>query len=587
MKLQGTFQQLCVLFDRTDRLQAAGLLVMMIGGAALEMLAVSMLAPLIESLASPEVRPSTLIARALHNVLQTSSHGSFVFSLLTLLVVLYIVKNLFFAVLFYLQNRFGFAKQNKLSERLFSLYLRLPYTFHLQRNTADLLRNLTHETDQVVWTVVLPALTILTEALIASGLALLLFYTNPQAACVILTVFGLIGFIYYRLFRDRQERWGETRMRHDGLRIRAIHEALHGLKEIKVLGRQAYFLRDYAQHNRQRASAHSKQNLVLSSNLLLLEVLGVSSLLILVGLHLAQGRTFETILPLMGLFAGAAFRLIPASNRIINSFQQIRYAGPIIQTLCDELSRSAEPLPAIRQSTPFQKDIHLEALSYAYPGARGQVFSELSMTISRGEMIGLIGASGVGKTTLIELLLGILTPTHGHIRVDGQDVQDNLGAWQRQIGYIAQNVHLMDGSIRQNVAFAIHADEIDEGRVVAALKDAQLAAFVQALPRGLDTPIGELGKQLSGGQRQRIGIARALYHDPAFLILDEATSSLDQETEAEVMQAIERLAGNKTMLVISHRLQSILACHRVYELGPQGLQEIDRQMLTQRTMARS
>lgn len=582
MKPEGTFRQLCVLFDRADRLQAVGLLLMMIVGATLEMLAVSMLAPLIESLASPDAGPTTPIARALRDMLGAPTHGAFVFGLLTLLVGVYIVKNLFFAGLFYLQNRFGFAKQNKLSERLFSLYLRLPYTFHLQRNTAELLRNLTHETDQVVWTVVLPALTILTELLIAAGLGLLLFYTNLQAAVVILTVFGCIGFAYYRLFRDRQTHWGETRMRHDGLRIRAIHEALHGLKEVKILGRHEYFLRDYAQHNRQRAAAHSKQNLVLSSNLLLLEVLGVSSLLILVGLHLAQGKTFETILPMMGLFAGAAFRLIPASNRIINSFQQIRYAGPIIQTLCSELSQPVEDLPAVGKAMPFRSDIRLQSLSYAYPGTRTAVFSDLSMHISHGEMIGLIGPSGAGKTTLIELLLGILTPTAGQIRMDDRDIHDNLPAWQGQIGYIPQNVHLMDGSIRQNVAFAIHEDEIDEARVRSALRDAQLETLLSSLPRGLDTPIGELGKQLSGGQRQRLGIARALYHDPAFLILDEATSSLDQETESEVMQAIEGLAGSKTLLVISHRLQSILGCSRIYELGQGGLQEIDRQTLAQR-----
>lgn len=564
----GLFVQLRVLFDREDSVRAAGLLILMVIGAALEMIAVGMMFPLVEALSKSGGEPTMPLAAILYQWLAPSSHARFVFWLLALLVAFYVVKNLFYVLLFYLQNRFGFRVQGKLSYRLFAHYLHLPYIFHLQRNTADLLRNLTHETDQIVWVAVIPGLTLVTESLVAMGLVALLFYSNFQAALVISSIFSIAGFLYYRFFSDSLERWGKARIHHDALRMRSIHEGLGGLKELKVLGRSSFFLDAYARHNQQRARFSARYNLVLNSNLLLLEVLGVSSLLILVGLHLAEGKPFETILPMMGVFAGAAFRLIPATNRIINNFQQVQYTGPVLHNLYAELAQAREPLPVADGGGPLalHREIRLDGLSFRYAPDRPETLREVTMCIQRGETVGLIGTSGTGKTTLVDLLLGILPPDAGSIRVDNRDIGECLDAWQRMIGYIPQSIYLADGTIRQNVAFAIPEEQIDDSRVLTSLAEAQLADFVASLPAGIHTPVGELGKRMSGGQRQRIGIARALYHNPQVLILDEATSSLDMVTEDAIINTIRGMHRHKTILIITHRMSALRSCDRVFRL---------------------
>jgi ATP-binding cassette, subfamily B, bacterial PglK len=569
------------MLDGEDLRQAASLLILMILGAALEMFAVAMIFPLISSLSNPGGVPTMPVAAAIYNLTASQGQAAYVFSLLAFMVLFYIAKNLFFTMLIYRQTRFGFQVQGKISTRLFAHYLNQPYTFHLQRNTAELLRNLTSEGDQIVWSVLIPTLTLITEALIAGGLLLLLLYVSFQAAVVISLLFGVTGVAYFWLFRDNLRRWGIARMHHDAMRIRAVHEGLGGLKELIVLGRSGFFLDSYAEHNRLRGRVASRQNLMQNTNLLLLEVLGVASLLILVGLNLVQGNEFSTILPMMGIFAAAAFRLIPATNRIIGTFQLVQYSAPVIRTLYTELSLPVSPRAAPDSPADFDhwETIGVEQGSFRYSEIGHWILRDISLTIERGDLIGFIGPSGVGKTTLVDVFLAILPLSSGRITVDGKDVADHVDEWQRQVGYIPQSNYLIDSSIRSNVAFGIRDADIDDGMVAQALGDAQLLEFVNALPLGMDTPIGEIGSRLSGGQRQRIGIARALYHDPSILVLDEATSSLDEATESDVMTALGALAKKKTILVVSHRLKSIRACDRVYELRAGRLEEMVKERI--------
>ena len=573
--------QLRFMLDREDLRQAGGLLLLMILGAALEMFAVAMIFPLIQSLASPGGIPSMPVAAAIYTLTASQGQSAYVLSLLAFMVLFYIAKNLFFTMLIYRQNRFGFRIQSKISTRLFARYLSLPYTFHLQRNTAELLRNLTSEGDQIVWNVLIPTLTLITETLIAGGLLLLLLYVSFQAAMVISLLFGVTGACSFWLFRDSLRRWGTARMHHDAMRIRAVHEGLGGLKELIVLGRGQFFLDSFAEHNLERGRVASRQSLAQNSNLLLLEVLGVASLLILVGLNVVQGHEFSTILPMMGIFAAAAFRLIPATNRIIGTFQLVQYSSPVIRTMYTELSLPVSPRAA--QKDPVDLDhwasIDIERASFRYSETGHWILRDVSLTVRRGDLIGFIGPSGVGKTTLVDVFLAILPLSSGRITVDGQDVADHVGAWQQQVGYIPQTNYLIDSSIRSNVAFGIKDADIDDRIVERALGDAQLLEFVDALPLGIHTPIGEIGSRLSGGQRQRIGIARALYHDPSILVLDEATSSLDEATESDVMTALGALAKKKTILVVSHRLKSIRACDRVYELRAGRLEEMSKERI--------
>jgi ABC-type multidrug transport system fused ATPase/permease subunit len=298
-----------------------------------------------------------------------------------------------------------------------------------------------------------------------------------------------------------------------------------------------------------------------------LELLAVSGLAILVISMLAQSRALEAVLPALGLFAAVAFRLMPSVNRLLGAVQTLRYGMPVIDTLWEEF-RFAVPEVTVTQRSvvPFRGTLELNHITYTYPGVAEPVLKDISLAIQRGESVGFIGASGAGKSTLVDILLGLLAPEIGEVRVDGNDIKANLRNWQDQIGYVPQSIFLTDDTLRRNVAFGLPDKQIDNAAVQRAIRAAQLDEFVDSLPDGLETVVGERGIRLSGGQRQRIGIARSIYHDPAVLVLDEATSSLDTETERGVMQAIMALQGSKTVLIIAHRLSTVEHCNRLYRL---------------------
>ena len=282
---------------------------------------------------------------------------------------------------------------------------------------------------------------------------------------------------------------------------------------------------------------------------------------------LVQGRALEAVLPTLGLFAAAAFRLMPSVSRVLSAVQSLRYGLPVIDILIEELKLATPEIAGTYSpATPFHAVLELRHVTYAYPGAAESALKDISLTIRHGESIGFIGTSGAGKSTLVDILLGLLTPDTGEVRMDGSDIQSNLRNWQNQIGYVPQSIFLTDDTLRRNVGFGLANEQIDDAAVQRAIQAAQLEEFVNSLPGGLDTLVGERGIRLSGGQRQRIGIARALYHDPAVLVLDEATSALDTATERDVMQAVRALQGSKTILIVAHRLSTMAHCNWLYRL---------------------
>jgi ABC-type multidrug transport system fused ATPase/permease subunit len=298
-----------------------------------------------------------------------------------------------------------------------------------------------------------------------------------------------------------------------------------------------------------------------------LEVLAVSGLAILVISMLAQNRSLEAVLPTLGLFAAAAFRLMPSVSRILGAVQALRYGMSMIDVLHAELSlKIPETTGKQKPSAPFHSNMELSHVSYTYPAAASAALKDISLLIKRGESVGFIGVSGAGKSTLVDIILGLLTPDQGDVRVDAKDIQQNLRNWQDQIGYVPQSIYLTDDTLRRNIAFGLPDEQIDDAAVKRAIQSAQLVGFVNSLPEGLMTMVGERGIRISGGQRQRIGIARALYHDPAVLLLDEATSSLDTATELGVMQAVKALQGSKTILIVAHRLSTVEHCDSLFKM---------------------
>jgi ABC-type multidrug transport system fused ATPase/permease subunit len=369
-----------------------------------------------------------------------------------------------------------------------------------------------------------------------------------------------VGF--HLLVRRNVGRYGLLQQNAQALRIKSISQGLGGIEEIKVLGREAYFVSEFAKHER-TFSEVSRYAMVLNQMpRLFMETVAFSALFLAVAGVLLSGGRAADLLPTLALFAVAAMRLMPSVNRIQSAITRISYYRPSIGVVCTDARREQQEGAGEPESSDIQfaHEITLRDISYIYPGASSPSLQGINLTIPKGASVAVVGASGAGKTTLADIILGLLKPSSGQILVDGEDVDRSLASWQRHLAYIPQTIFLSDDSIRRNVAFGIEDDEIDDDRVWSALELAQLKAHVEAMPCQLDTVVGERGVSLSGGQRQRVGIARALYNNPDVLILDEATSALDADTERAISQSIDALAGSKTLIVIAHRLSTIEKC---------------------------
>ena len=564
----STAQKIWGLLTSAERRKAVVLLGLMLIGMVLETIGIGLAIPALALLTQSDFARNYPALRPTLQSLGNPSQQTLVIGGMLILVGVYLIKALFLAFLAWRQTRFAFGVQVQLSQRLFTIYLRQPYTFHLQRNSAQLIRNVTNEASLLIGNGILPGMMLLTESLVLLGLCSLLLVVEPLGTLIVVSVLGTAGWWFHCLTRRHIARWGQTRQYHEGLRIQHLQQGLGSAKDVKLLGREANFLEQYRLHNAQSARMAQLHSTLQLLPRLWLELLAVSGLTVLVISMLAQGRALETVLPTLGLFAVAAFRLMPSVNRILSALQSLRYALPIIDTLRTELNLVTPETTTVRDPVvPFHTALKLSQITYTYPGAAEPALKDISLIIPRGESVGFIGASGTGKSTLVDILLGLLTPDTGTVQVDGKDIQANLRNWQDQIGYVPQSIFLTDDTLRRNVAFGLANEQIDDVAVHRAIQAAQLDEFVASLPGGLETLVGERGVRLSGGQRQRIGIARALYHDPAVLVLDEATSALDTATEKGVMQAVTALQGTKTIIIVAHRLSTIEHCNRLYQLG--------------------
>ena len=483
-----------------------------------------------------------------------------------ILAGVYAAKTGFLGFLAWRQARFVCGMTVSLSERLFAGYLRQPYAFHLRRNSAQLIRIVIGQVGEVTGTIQ-QSLSLTSEALVVFGVCALLLSVEPVGAMVVLLVLGLAGWAFYSLVRGHLLRWGEAFTVHEGLRIQRLQEGLGGVKDIKILGRETHFLAQYRKESVGSARLHQYLTTMSAIPRLWLELLAVCGLAGVVVTLIMLEKPLNTLPITLGLFAAAAFRLMPSANRVMACVQGLRFASPVIDRIDSEL-QLAEAIPATRsgQPLPFKNALTLNGICFQYAAAAAPVLRGVNLSIPRGTAVGFVGTTGVGKSTLVDVILGLLTPVSGVVQVDGTDIQENLRDWQGQIGYVPQSVFLTDDTLGRNIAFGLPNEQIDAAAVRNAVKAAQLTEFVKDLPEGLDTMVGERGVRLSGGQRQRIGIARALYRNPAVLVLDEATSSLDTPTESDVLEAVRALHGEKTILVVAHRLSTVAYCDRLFRV---------------------
>ena len=482
------------------------------------------------------------------------------------LAVIYVLKSAFLYFSANVQRKFIYRASGRLSQEAFETYLTQPYAFHLERNSATLIRNV-ENARLIIGGGLDPFLVLVTDGLVAFGLFLLLLIVEPIGTLSVLLIFGLSAFVFQLSTRARILEWGSSRKFHAAKVLQHLQQGLGGAKDIKILGREEQFLEDHFDHLTASLDVDRRYVMLQALPRLFFESVAVVGLAVLVVVMVASGDDISAILPTLGLFAATAFRVMPSISRIIASIQTIGYNRAFIRTVYSDLQLERGFDVSDAPYLPFVNEISLREVTFAYANTARRALDSVSLEVRRGDAVGIIGASGAGKSTLVDIFLGLLEPSTGSVMIDGRDIRENIRGWQRHIGYVPQSIYLIDESVRMNVAFGIQNDAIDDAAVDRALRAAQLDEFVSTLPDGVNTLVGERGVRLSGGQRQRIGIARALYHDPDVLVLDEATSSLDTNTEQGVMAAVRELLGMKTIIIIAHRLTTVGYCSRVYKMS--------------------
>jgi ATP-binding cassette, subfamily B, bacterial PglK len=563
----STARKIYGLLTPAERRSGAVLLALMVAGMGLEMLGVGVVLPAIVLMVESDVASAYPTVRPWLARIGNPTQVQLVAGGMIVLVVIYLIRGLFLGFLIVRQMRFAFGAQADLSNRLFGVYLRQPYAFHLQRNSAQLIVNLTSEIRLFTFTAMLPLMVLLTEGLVLAGIIALLLILEPAATLLMVTTLGAAAWCFDRLIRMRIARAAIARQHHDGQRLQHLQQGLGGVKAVKLHGREREFLSRHDVHNVRSARALQVQQTLQQLPRLWLEFSGAIALACVVVASLWQGRSVDTLVPALGLFSAAGLRLMPSVHRLMGSAQYLRSSLPVINALHAELQL---PVPAERPepAAPWRlrSRITVDNVTFSYASTPTSALQNISFEVQKNECIGLIGPSGSGKSTLVDVILGLLEPDEGRILVDDHDIATCTRAWQNQIGYVPQVIFLTDDTIRRNVAFGVPDDRIDDAAVARAIQSAQLQALIADLPAGVNTMVGEDGVRLSGGQRQRIGIARALYHDPSVLVLDEATSSLDTQTERDVMESVRALQGHKTILIVAHRLSTVERCDRLYYL---------------------
>lgn len=570
--MKSYFSKFLYLFNRREKLQIFILFILILVGALLETFVVGIFYPFISILKKPEIIQDYKVLRWIYYTIGVGSSREFLIWTAVGLIIIYLLKNTYLVLLTYTQFKFMFNKQIAFSHRLFNFYLHQPYTFYLQRNTAEILQKINVVVPLMFNGFMLQAMMLFVEIITTIFILCLLVLLKPLPSILAIGMLGTATFVFYQITRKKTGEFGKLRQHHCEQMMQWVNQGLGGIKEIKILGREAFFASTYDKNCKVYARAERFINMISQLQRPFLETMCIMSMLLITLLMIiTQNKDLQTIIPTLSLFTVAAFRIIPSLGRIFTASTVIRYNSYSFDTIYNDLIIFDKHIVSTKSEVikqwldiSFDKTIELRDVCYQYPNAKKPSLNCVSLTIPKHCSIGFVGPTGAGKTTIVDIIVGLLEPTHGEVQVDGKNIKNDLSSWQRQIGYIPQNVYLSDDTIRRNIAFGLPDDQIVEDQIWSALESAQLKVFIDSLSDKLDTFVGERGIRLSGGQRQRIGIARALYHNPEVLAMDEGTASLDNETEWEIMEAVKRLSGEKTVIIIAHRLSTVKNCDRLY-----------------------
>lgn len=566
----NVYKRLKQLLNKKQKKKMMGLIVLIFIGGLLETLGVSIILPLVSAVVSPDTIMNNSYVKQVFEMLGMGTPDStlFVKLMLAMTIAIFIIKNAYLLLLYYIQSRFVSRTEAYTSIRLLNEYLNRPYEYYLGADVNAMFQTINKDIPHV-FELLQEVMKLMTEVAVSICLCLLLFAVDfKMTLSIALALLIMVVFIIFVL-KPRLGKLGQGRVQQLVKTMKWMQQGIFGIKDVKVAAKEKHFLKSFADAYNRLAEITRQYAVFNNAPKLVIETVCMVGLLGYMLVCVLRGEDMVNMLPQLTAFALAAVRLMPSVNRISTHLSTIAYYESSLNFVCDNLNiASLEEASFDDHSLVMDmKDaIKLEGITYAYPNTERKIFDNADMNIPVGASVGVIGPSGAGKTTIIDILLGLLKPSDGKVTCDGIDIEDNYAAWLHNLGYIAQNIYMLDTTIRENVAFGVAPEKVDEERIWEVLGQAQMEEYVRNLPEGLDTVIGDRGVRISGGQRQRIGIARALYHNPELLVFDEATSALDNDTEAAIMDAINSLKGTKTMVIIAHRLKTIENCDIVYKV---------------------
>ena len=575
MSSENTLNKVVQLLSQKQRQRFYFIMMFLFFGMILEAFGIGIILPVLNIIVSPESLKQNMLLHNLFISLNIIDEQQIIVFSLSVMVGIYFFKSLYLVGLSYYQNRYISFISSDISNRLFKSYLNQDFMFHNNRNSAELIKMFQIEINMVTQ-LLLSGLILITEIALTVAIVSTLLFVEPLGTIFIIVFFLIFGSIFYYFSRNKSIAWGIIRQQADNNIAKLITEGLNGFSEVYLLGKKHFFQNKLVEYNKTKARVNSNQLTLGQIPRYYLEFVSIISLVGFIFLMIINDKNISEIISIGGVFIAATFRVLPSVNRIIGSLQQIKYYRSSVDLVNRDLKLNSLPIEEEnnKREITFKDKLALNKISFSYSKTDSLIFEDLDFELKTGEVVGIIGPSGVGKSTFTNIIVGFLHSFEGDFKVDGALIdRSNSTQWRKKLGYVSQSIYLIDDTISANIAFGEEPHEIDDQRMENAIKKAQLYSFIQSLPNQLDTVVGERGAQLSGGQQQRIGIARALYHDPKLLILDEATSALDKDTEKYVMKAVEGLKGEMTILIITHRLSTLACCDKIYKVDQKKLVE--------------
>lgn len=565
------------ILDKRQKKRIFLLFLITLAGSFLEILGVSLMLPMISAVMQPDFIRNNAPVAAFCKLFGIENHRTFFLVCIVALIAIFIFKDLFLMFESYAQSRFVCNNRFATQQRLLHIFLQRPYEYYLNASSGEIVR-LVQEDAATVYHQLSSLLFMFSEVFVSLSLIVTILIIDWKITLFVTVMMLLNMLLIIKVIKPIMKKSGREYQENNTAAYKYLLQSISGIKEIKVAQKEAFFEQRYLYYGSRKIRAEKINNVADALPRHLIEMISICSTLTVIAIEIATGRDINALVPTLGAFVMAAVKLMPSANRIITTFSSISFFTPALDALVEHLndlkayeasnmsqSDTQKPLPL-----SISESFSLKDITYHYPNTEKNVLSDAGLFVPIGSSVGIVGVSGAGKTTVVDILLGLLCPQSGSILIDGKPLE-NYSGWLSHIGYIPQMIFMMDSSIRENIAFGVEKDAMSEEQIWHCLQEAQLADFVRSLPNGLDTAIGEHGIRISGGQRQRIGIARALYSNPDILIFDEATSALDNETEAAIIDAVNSLHGKKTMVIIAHRLQTIAGCDMIYRVADEKI----------------